>query len=149
MPRKIALFVAAAAILLLTTVHAQGPTNFAGKWVPVDAAKADALFDVGLTDLPGSGMTITQDAKTVTVASTSPAGPVKKVFFLDGSESPNTWGLGVTHVSKAAWMGAKLVVTTKGPSLEWTNSYSLEGEQLRIEMAGAKNTTVLLYKKAG
>jgi hypothetical protein len=147
MTRQTSSLTLACIVVVAITVHTQGPANFAGRWIPVDVPTAASLFAVGLTDLPGSGMTISQDAKTFTITQGRPNAELTKTFLLDGSESRNTWGLGTIQVSKAEWVGSNLVVTTKGPSLQWTNTYSMNGDQLKIEMSGSENTAVLFYKK--
>jgi RNA recognition motif-containing protein len=63
----------------------------------------------------GMECTIAQDATSLTLTRTGPAGEIKAVFKLDGSESKNSVAMGqmtMDAVSKATWEGNKLVVTT-------------------------------------
>ena len=69
----------------------------------------------------GADITVTQDAATLDdrVTRSSPASdmqpPLKFVYLLNGSESRNTINMGrgpQEQVSKAAWDGSKLVITT-------------------------------------
>ena len=85
---------------------------------------------------------------------------VVAVYKLDGSESKNmVAGRGgqQEQVSKAAWEGSKLSITTTlnfgGNAIEQKRLLSLEGGNLVIEQTapgrdgGAPTTTKLVYKK--
>lgn len=100
-----------------------------------------------MTDLPSAGMTITQDARALTVAAPGAGRADSKTFLLDGSKSSNAWGRGGIGVSTARWDGPVLVVTTQGSTLQWINRYSLVGDQLHIEMSGSGSSAVIAYKR--
>jgi hypothetical protein len=142
-----------------------------GTWVPRDPAKNQALFEVGLADVPGSGsLTITQDARTISIVRTDPTGQWARlaeigtdlqkttVCNLDGSESRIYYStatvspgghaeiIGITSVV-ARWTGDQLVISGTSSIGEWQEIYSMEGADLRVEFIG-RNRIVLFYKKA-
>jgi hypothetical protein len=105
-------------------------------------------------------VTITQDASTITLdyvgGGQNPA-PVKVAYKLDGSESKNMMmgrGGQMEQVSKAAWAGSALVVTTTMGMGDMKRTFSLEGGNLVIETAapgrdgGPGMTAKVVYKKA-
>jgi hypothetical protein len=111
------------AVLVVTSANAQTRPDFSGRWViPVEGGRG---VRGGGRGSPGSGwgpdMTITQDAKNLTVeyvffgpGDMQP--PLKFVYALDGSETKNRvmMGRGIEErVSKTAWDGSKLVITTQ------------------------------------
>jgi hypothetical protein len=98
---------------------AQDRPNFSGRWVAT-SVEGDASargFSVG-TDRDG-GMTITQDANTLTVAWVSFSRahqPVQAIANLDGSERRFVDRNSVEpqeRTTRARWVGARLVITTK------------------------------------
>ena len=154
------------AALAALTVSLAAQTNLAGKWV-MDPASAPAPPAGGGGGGRGRGgmlapeVTITQDAKTLTLeymgGGQAPA-PVKVVYNLDGSESKNMMmgrGGQMEQVSKAAWSGNMLVVTTTTGAGEQKRTFSLEGGNLVVETTnpgregGPPTTSKLVYKKAG
>jgi hypothetical protein len=105
--------------------------------------------------------TLTQDASTLTITRTTQQGEVKMVYNLDGSESKNmVQGRGgqTEQVSKAAWDGSKLVITTAftmgGNSVTRTQTFALDASgQLVVSTTapgrggGEPVTTTQTYKK--
>jgi hypothetical protein len=92
----------AAVALSVPFASAQAHVDFSGKWVHVDPQRADSLFAVGLSDVPGGGsITIVQNEKTITITRELPADLLARyvkimggfltttVHKLDGSESSN------------------------------------------------------------
>jgi opacity protein-like surface antigen len=157
---KRATTLAAAAVLLMATlVSAQAPPNFAGKWSLVPDPNAQAGGGRGGL---GQSATIVQDASTLTITRTTPAGEFTSTYKLDGSESKNTLnfnGNAIEQLSKAKWDGAKLIVNTTmnfdGNPVETSMVMSLDaGGNLNIESTrpdfqggGAPITTKATYKK--
>ena len=108
----------------------------------------------------GQELTITQDAANLTLeymgGGQNPA-PVKLVYKLDGTESKNMMmgrGGQMEQVSKAAWSGQSLVVTTTTGGGELKRTLSLQGGNLVVETAapgrdgGPGTTTKVVYKKS-
>jgi len=164
--RRVATLVSTATVMMFTVgLLAQAKTNFAGKWVreaPAAPAAGAAGGGGGGQGRGGGGggfgaeNTITQDATTLTVEYTQGQNPVKLVFKLDGSESKNTMqgrGGATEQVSKAAWDGAKLKITTTTANGDVVRVLSLEGGNLVIDSTtpgregGAPMTTKAVYKK--
>jgi hypothetical protein len=133
--RKLAIAMTAAAVIIgAAGLSAQGKPNFAGKWtLQADPNAAAPAAGAGGGQRGGGGgggrmgggggvgfacgmeCTIAQDATSLTLTRTGPAGEIKAVFKLDGSESKNSVAMGqmtMDAVSKATWEGNKLVVTT-------------------------------------
>jgi hypothetical protein len=82
--------------------------------------------------------------------------PVKLTYKLDGSESKNMMmgrGGQTEQVSKAAWQGNTLVITTTTQIGEQKRVLSMDGANLKIEstnpgfQGGAPTTTTTTYKK--
>jgi hypothetical protein len=156
---------ATAAVLVLGTASAfaQAKPNFAGKWTLQPAADAAAGAPAAGGGGRGGGrgglgneLTIVQDATTLKVdyvgAGRNP-GPASLTYKLDGSDSPNPGFGGNEQISKAAWDGEKLVVTTPLMGGEQKRTFSLEGGNLVVETAnpgregGPGMTTSATYKK--
>jgi hypothetical protein len=113
------------------TVTAQPPPNFSGRWT-VGADKGATQPRGGVraggrgaaTPDMGSGwgpeITVTQDADKLTVQTTHVGSrdmqsPLRFEYLLNGAESTNRVMVGrgtQEQVSKAAWDGAKLIITT-------------------------------------
>jgi len=116
----------AAAVLFAASLAAQTPPDFSGRWVLAPDPPAAATQRGGRTapGTLGSGwgadITVTQDATTLTIgyaqfARSDMQPPIKFVYLLDGSESRNTINMGrgpQEQVSRTAWEGSKLVITT-------------------------------------
>jgi hypothetical protein len=161
--RKHALIVGALSLVFAATVAQAQQPNFSGTWtlVPDPNAAGGGGRGGGGGGL-GQGGTIAQDAKTLTITRTTQAGEVKIVYNLDGSESKNMMAMRggqVEQVSKAAWEGNTLVVTTNytmGENAVTTKSvYSLDASgQLVVATTapgrggGEPTTTTRTYKKA-
>jgi hypothetical protein len=112
------------AILILSTaastLAAQAPADFSGRWT----LAPDTARGRGATPSPGSGwgspITITQDAARLVVevpvfSRYDMQPPVRLTYALDGTETKNTLMMGrgaQEQVSRAAWSGSALVVTT-------------------------------------
>lgn len=160
--KRLTAFLAVAALVVgSVSAFAQAKPNFAGKWT-MDPASAPAPGGGGRGGGRGGlgpELTITQDATTVKLdymgGGRNP-GPVSLTYNLDGSDSTNMMN-GNEQVSKAAWDGDKLVITTTvsfgGNSLEQKRMLSLEGGDLVVESenpgrgGGAPTTTRAVYKK--
>ena len=164
--RKHALIAGALTLVLAaTTSQAQGKPDFSGSWTLVVDPNAAGGGGGGGRGGGGGGLgqggTITQDAKTLTITRTTQNGEIKVVYNLDGSESKNMMqgrGGQVEQVSKAAWDGAKLVITTSFTmgenAVTRTESYALDGSgQLVVSTTapgrggGEPMTTTRTYKK--
>ena len=160
--RRVATLVSTAAVMMFTVgLLAQAKPNFAGKWVrEAPAAPATPPAGGGGGGRGGGGgggwgatNTITQDATTLTVEYTQGENPVKLVYKLDGTESKNAGGRGGETVSKAAWVGNTLVITTTTQMGEQKRVVSLDGGNLVIETTnpgregGAPTTSKVVYKK--
>ncbi len=144
-------------LLVLTVasavVSAQDKPNFAGTWKL--AGEAPDM-------MTAPQMVVVQDAKTLTVTSSSQMGEFKTPFNLDGTETraPLEFnGTTFDRVTKAAWSGNKLVLTTKsefnGQSFEtkmtWTlntdGTLLIESTRPDFQGGGGPVTTKATYKK--
>ncbi len=147
---------AIAAVAVAVTVFASGLSaqgkDFSGKWAPDAEKNAAAMGGGGGGGRGGGGgpMTITQDAKTLTIERTGQNGTTKTVYNLDGSESKNMQNgrNGQTEVvSTAKWDGNKLNITTKTANGDRTVSWYLEGGELVQETQGQNGPVKIYYKK--
>ena len=143
-------------VLLLTALaSAQAKPNFAGKWALANPNAAD----VGMNP---TSMTVTQNDKTITLLTVGQMGEIKTVFNLDGTQvkSPiEVQGMSIDRVTKSAWDGNKLVLTTvsdfQGQSFEnkqiWTlgadGTLTVDSTRPDFQGGGAPITTKLVYKK--
>jgi len=152
------------AALAFLTASLAAQANFAGKWT-LDPASVPAPADGGggrggRGGMLGQELTVTQDAANLTLeymgGGQNPA-PVKLVYKLDGTESKNMMmgrGGQMEQVSKAAWAGQSLVITTTTAAGELKRTLSLQGGALVVETAapgrdgGPGTTTKVSYKKA-
>jgi hypothetical protein len=168
----------AVAVLSAASLAAQTPVDFSGKWAVAPGPSAPATQRGGRTvsGNMGSGwgaeIALTQDADKFTVeyaqftrADMQP--PIRLVYRLNGSESRNTINMGrgpQEQISRAAWEGSTLVITTthtfKDPqsgqpaTSETKHVLSLESPtSLVIEttrgaaMGGQPSTTKTVYRK--
>jgi len=142
-------------LLCTTLVSAQAKPNFAGKWTLTSPDAAS----VGMNP---TSMTVTQDEKTITLLTAGQMGEIKTVFNLDGTpgKSPlEIQGMSIDRVTKSAWDGSKLVLTTvsdfQGQSFEtkqiWTlgtdGTLTVDATRPDFQGGGAPITTKLIYKK--
>jgi hypothetical protein len=148
--------------------HAQARPDFSGKWIvdPASVPEAPAGAPAGGRGGRGGGagfgaeFTAVQDAKTLKITRTQGDATVTATYNLDGSDSKNmAQGRGgqTEQVSKAAWDGSKLSITTTldfgGNTVEQKRVLSLDGGNLVIEQTnpgrgGGEPTTVKrVYKK--
>jgi len=132
------------------------------------AAKPDFVGTWKLTSDPSGGMMTSSqlvnanDGKVLTVMSTAQFGESKTTYNLDGTEAKSPLefnGMSIDRTTKAAWEGAKLVLTTKsdfnGMVFEIKQAWSLEADgTLTIETTapdfqggGGPTTTKATYKK--
>jgi hypothetical protein len=98
-------------------------------------------------------ITITQDAKTMTMEHQSQNGTFKLVYNLDGSESKNSipgrpGGAPTEQMSMAKWNGDKLAVTTKNPNGDRVAMWYLEGGELVSETQGQNGPIKAYWKKS-
>jgi hypothetical protein len=150
-------FTAASVLVLLCIViaPAQSKPNFAGKWALVSPDAASAGMNP-------STMTVTQDDKTITLLSVGQMGEIKTVFNLNGTEAKSPLeiqGMSIDRVTKSAWDGNKLVLTTvsdfQGQSFEtkqiWTlgtdGTLTVDSTRPDFQGGGAPVTAKLVYKK--
>jgi hypothetical protein len=174
MRRLTTLAAAVAFICSVTTgAFAQGKPDFSGKWT-LDPASAPAPAPAAGGGGGGRGggrggggagfgpeFTAKQDANTLTISRTQNDQEVTATYKLDGSESKNTVagrGGAQEQVSKAMWMGNRLMITTTlnfgGNNVEQTRTLSMEGGILVVEQSqpgrdgGAPQTQKLVYKKS-
>jgi uncharacterized protein YdeI (BOF family) len=156
--------IAAVLALVMTTVLAQTPPNFAGKWtLVVDPNAAPAGGGRGMAGGLGQSATIVQDATTLTMTRTTQMGEFTSTYKLDGTESKNTLnmqGNPVEQLSIAKWDGSKLKVNTtmnfNGNPVETSMIMSLddagnlvvESTRPDFQGGGAPITTKATYKKS-
>jgi hypothetical protein len=133
---------------------AQSKPNFAGKWTNTDPNAAGTMTP--------TSMTIVQDAKTITLTTVGQMGEIQTVFNLDGTEAKSpidVQGTTIDRVTKAAWDGSKLVLTTvasfQGQSFETKQSLTLgadgtltvDATRPDFQGGGAPVTSKTVYKK--
>ena len=151
MSRRMHWLIALAVAGLATRAGAQQRPEFSGVWATVpapDAAAAKAPLTAGDARFPtgdmgsgwGSPLTITQDARRLTVTYTffvpyDLQAPLTFVFNLDGSESRNTVMMGrgmQVQRATAGWAGDTLVLST-----HHLLPYPKEGEPQTVEVRQA------------
>jgi hypothetical protein len=156
MRRVTAVLSVAAVVLWAAAAFAQGK-DFSGKW-SIDTEKMAAAGGGGGGGNRGGGgggggrggggpMTITQDAKMLTIEREGPNGATKTVYNLDGSVSKNPGRGGAEQESTAKWDGAKLVITTKTANGEQVSSWYMEGANLVQETTTQNGPRKVYYKK--
>lgn len=124
MLRSIVVLMLASTAMGPTARSAQAPADFSGRWTVDQSAPAEGADAASIRGDMGSGwgspLTITQDAKQLTVEYTiytryDLQPPITFVYALDGSESRNTLMMGRgadVQRSRTAWDGSSLVITT-------------------------------------
>lgn len=141
--------VAVAVVLFASGLSAQGK-DFSGKWAPDAEKNAAAMGGGGGRGGGGGPMTITQDAKTLTIERQGQNGTTKTVYNLDGSDSKNMQNGRngqMEVVSNAKWNGEKLVITTKTANGDRVATWYLEGGELVQESQGQNGAIKIFYKK--
>jgi hypothetical protein len=150
-------FNAAGVLVMSFTIVAlaQAKPNFGGKW----ALTSPDAASVGMNP---TSMTVTHDDKTFVIASTGQMGEIKTVFNLDGTSAKSPLeiqGMSIDRVTKSAWDGNKLVLTTvsdfQGQSFEtkqiWAlgtdGTLTIDSTRPDFQGGGAPVTTKLVYKK--
>jgi hypothetical protein len=157
--------------MLVAGLSAQGKPDFSGKWTLVPDPNAAAAGGGGGGGRGGRGgggggqfcgqeCTITQDGTTLTVTRTTQGGEQKATYRLDGSESKNMQqgrGGQTEVVSKAAWDGARLSITSSQPGREGgapvtrKTVISMNAGQMEVEntvdFGQGPQTTKQAYKK--
>ena len=140
---------AAAVVLFAAGLQAQGKPNFTGKWTidPASAPQGGGGGGGGGRGGRGGGggwgqtFTLTQDATTLKVERMQGEATVTETYKLDGSDSKNSMpgrqgGAPTEVVSKAAWDGDKIVITS-------SRTVNMQGTEMKIDvkrvisMAGA------------
>jgi hypothetical protein len=164
--------IAVVTMALAASAFAQAKPDFSGKWMmdPASAPAPPAGGGGGGGGGRGGGrgggagfgqeFEAKQDAAALTITRVQGDQTVTAVYKLDGSESKNmVAGRGgqQEQVSKAAWEGSKLSITTTlnfgGNAIEQKRVLSLEGGNLVIEQTapgrdgGAPTTSKVVYKK--
>lgn len=176
-PVKILMRVAAA-VLVVAGPAAQTPPDFSGRWViapdppPAATGRGGGPASGSMGSGWGADITVTQDAKALTIhyaqfTRSDMQPPMKFVYLLNGSESRNTINMGrgpQEQVSRAAWDGSRLVITTthsfkvtqdgEAMTSETRHVLSLESPaSLVVEttrgavMGGQPSTTKTVYRK--
>jgi hypothetical protein len=143
------------------------PPALAGIWVPVDPARSDRYFDVGLSLVPGQGrLTIEQRPDRITVRITMPDDRLDPLLDLTGrfyeaiiyrvGTQGRQGGFGASGPQPPTgptWIGDRLVIPNPRPSVyPTTTTYSREGERLKSETrvtvaAGRENTVTEWFTK--
>ena len=112
MKPKIAVLALALAVLVARSAGAQAKPDFSGRWVQVTPS---AVGEGG-----GQEQVVRQDAASVTIDHASEGGGHSQVYRFD-SESRGMLGHDVEVISKAAWDGPRLVLTSTASYPELTS----------------------------
>ena len=151
-------------VVASASVFAQAKPSFAGKWVlvpPADAAAGGGGGGGGRGGGRGGfGMefSIEQTDKTITIVRAGQDGTPMKTTYNIGGETkvsmPGRQGGAPTEVvTKTAWEGSNLVMTTTTANGEQKRVISMTGGNLTIATTnpgregGAPTTTTVTYKK--
>lgn len=118
--------------------------NFSGRWMLVPEAGEPPAADA---------MTVTHDRDYLVIEQLGGASvkvPIKIVYRLDGTEMKQVINR-TEVVTTARWDGGKLVTTVTGPSADWQDVWSLEGDRLVIVTTtpGRTWTSTRRYRKNG
>lgn len=131
-------------------VAAQRP-SFAGIWAPVDPARSDQLFAVGLTPIPGRAQLVIEQRGTnrLTVTINIPDEVLDQFnpkffarryttisynLFEPEGRSGGAGAGGVPQPVFPTWIGNRLVIPDPRPSTRpMTTTYALDGERLKLE----------------
>jgi hypothetical protein len=154
MPRALVAIVTFVALAAGITAQSAKP-SLAGTWKLTSDASAGMFV--------ASQLVTADDGKVFTVTATAQFGENKTVYNLDGTEAKSPLdinGMTIDRTTKAAWEGAKLVLTTKsdfnGMSFEIKQVWSLETDGTLVvestvpdfQGGGAPTTTKATYKKS-
>jgi len=141
-------------VLTAASLAAQSKPSFAGTWKLTSDPSAGPFV--------ASQLVTSDDGKTLTIVTTSQMGEFKTVYNLDGSpaQSPLEFnGTKMDRSTKAAWDGAKLVLTTTSDfggmpfevkqvwSLATDGTLSVQSTFPDFQGGGAPTTTTATYKK--
>jgi hypothetical protein len=137
--------------------------------LPAQASKPSFVGTWKLTSDPSAGgfvatqLVNADDGKVLTVAATAAFGETKTIYNLDGTEAKSPLefnGMSIDRTTKAAWEGAKLVLTTTSDfngtafeikqiwSLETVGTLIVESTMPDFQGGGAPVTSKATYKKA-
>ena len=153
--------IAVAVLAVATIAFAQKP-DFSGTWT-LDPEASGMQAGGGGGRGAGRGMAGPMSVKltgdTLSIERTMGENKVTTTYKLDGTESINkqTMGRGenmreVELKSTAKWDGSKLVISTQRPGqggemMTTTETWSMEGGNLVIEITGGRGAAKRVYKK--
>jgi hypothetical protein len=150
----------AAAILAVSSVAFAQKPDFSGTWTPDTPAAAPGAGGGqgggGGRGMGGGPMTVKQTADMLTIERTRGENKVTTTYKLDGTESINKQMMGqgneVELKSTAKWDGSKLVISTTRPGQDGspqtsTETWSMDGANLKIERTGGRGPSTTTYKK--
>jgi hypothetical protein len=147
--------IAASVLAVATMAYAQKP-DFSGTWAP-DASAATSGEGQGQGRGRGMAgpMTVKHTGDTLTVETTRGENKVVMTYKLDGTESKNQvmgrGGQTAEATSVAKWDGSNLTIATKrmmnDQTVETTETWSLAGDTLTVEMTSARGSQKRVYKK--
>jgi hypothetical protein len=144
---------AAAVLAVAMSASAQKP-DFSGTWT-LDPSSAPAKGGDGGSALGNGPATVKQTAETLTIQRTMGGDTVTLTFQLDGTGTRNVLegrdGRAIDSLSIAKWDGPRLTIVTKhesdGALVEATQVWTVAGNTLTVETAGANGTQKRIYKK--
>jgi len=152
-------------VLAGTLIAAQARPDLSGEWVLAKERSTQTLQGsrvTAVTGLLGEKVSVTQDAKTLTldISLAALGRPIRAIYNLDGSESRNLNPVGGGQpdepiFSRATWDGAKLVILTRGTALidgkplETRRVIWIDADRLTIERSSeGQPTTRSVYERA-
>jgi hypothetical protein len=158
---------ALAALFAVSAAAAQAPADFSGRWTVAPSGRAagaatgstpptlSAHGDMGSGW--GSEITVAQDPSTLTVSYTyfhprEIQPPFTFKYALDGSASTNTVNMGrgpQQQVSKAAWQGASLVITTTHRFVNPSDGAALTSETRQVLTRESPTALVIETTRSG
>jgi hypothetical protein len=144
---------------------AQAPDGVFGRWTPRDAAKTEALFAVGLSDVTPAGMRIEQSGDTLRIVradsdgafqrmqKVNPRFEIESTYQLDGSKSAGATKYYVGGSGSVSWDGRQLVVESASRNASRRSVYQIENGALQelttVTLAnGAVNTVSTYYDRS-
>jgi hypothetical protein len=152
-------------VISLAMASAQTPDGIFGEWTPRDAAKTEALFAVGLSDVTPAGMRIAQMGDTLRIVRADSDGALQRmqqvnprfetesIYRLDGSRSAGAARYYASGSGSASWDGRALVIESATRDASRRSVYRLEEGALRelttVTLAsGAVNTVSRYYDRS-